>query len=357
MQPILLLAFVAVASCGSLGWRTEGNFQSPDYLSALQRVNRLTPAQQSAQQIGREIQQTQNVIQEGLGSDRVIKSDAAQQAAHEVVQQALLARQGQTVEGIQQLEQQQRIAPQNIAQQVTTNEAIDKLQKQLVFQQTVAPVIAATSELGRTLEAAIESQLTIDNVNTQQWGRGRQSDLHSGVFLAKVEQLVDENIIQEIQTEISRQQGQIKQLQQQKILLDQQKQKIQVQLSSVQEDQESRLQLQEVQQQLQRQEEELVNQQLARQLVIQQLQQALFEQQQQLQQDIVGELQSQTWSDRVKRFDRSVGINRFLTLTQRVPSQFRPYGLFESQKSIPWSIYGNSWSRSGTYSPRTTWVA
>lgn len=69
-----------------------------------------------------------------------------------------------------------------------------------MFQQTVAPVIAATSQLERTLEAAIESQLTLDNVNAQQWGRGRQSDLQSGVFLAKVEQLVGENIIQEIQT-------------------------------------------------------------------------------------------------------------------------------------------------------------
>lgn len=49
----------------------------------------------------------------------MIKSDVAQQVAQEVVGQALLARQGQTIEGIQELEQQQRITPQNIVERVT----------------------------------------------------------------------------------------------------------------------------------------------------------------------------------------------------------------------------------------------
>lgn len=70
----------------------------------------------------------------------------------------------------------------------------------MLLQRTVGPVIAATSQLGRTLEAVIESQLTLDNVGVQQWGRVGRLDLNSRVFLAKVEQLVDENIIQEIQT-------------------------------------------------------------------------------------------------------------------------------------------------------------
>lgn len=115
--------------------------------------------------------------------------------------------------------------------------------------------------------------------------------------------------------------------------------------------------MQEVHQQLQRQQQELINQQLARQLVIQQLQQALFEQQQQLQQDIVGELQSQTWSEGVRRLDQSVGVSRISTLAQRAPSQLRPYGVLESQKWNPWSIYGNSWLQSGSNSPRTAWVS
>ncbi|MCC9090736.1 hypothetical protein, partial [Bacillus pumilus] len=261
----------------------------------------------------------------------MIKSDVAQQAAREVVEQALLARQGQTIEGIQELEQQQRITPQNIAERIATHEAIDKLHNQLLFQRNVGPVIAATSQLGRTLEAAIESQLTLDNVDVQQWGRVGQSDLNSGVFLAKVEQLVDENIIQEIQTEISRQQAQIQQLQQQKVLVDQQKQQIQVQLADVQQFGQLRVQLEQVQHQLQRQDEDLICQQLARQLVIQQLQQALIEQQQQLQRDILGELQTQSWKDDSNQMRRGVGVSRISTLAQMVPVQSRQYEALRSQ--------------------------
>ncbi|ENN81641.1 hypothetical protein HUJ04_003792 [Dendroctonus ponderosae] len=353
MQAVFILALLAVASSTPLGWITGDNLQSFQF----GRVNnRFTPAQQSAQQIGREIQQAQNVIEQGLGYDRVIKSDVAQQAAREVVEQALLARQGQTIEGIQDLEQPQRTNPQNIVERIATNEAIDNLQNQLVFQRNIGPVVAATSQLGRTLEAAIESQLTLDNVDVQQWGRVGQSDLNSKVFLAKVEQLVDENIIQEIQTEISRQQAKIQQLQQQKVLVDQQKQQIQVQLIDVQQIGDLGVQLEQVQQQLQRQGEELIGQQLARQLVIQQLQQALIEQQQQLQRDILGELQSESWEDASNQIRRGVGINRISSLAQRVPVS-RQYEDLRTQVWNPYSISGNSWSRFGNDLRRSAWVA
>ncbi|XP_066260888.1 putative uncharacterized protein DDB_G0271606 [Euwallacea similis] len=296
MKSIVFLALLALTNANPLGLNTVGT------LNGLKKVSQFitlgqrngiwqSPAQQASQQIGQEIQQAQIAVQQqgsqyGVGQED-IESVVAQQVAQGVMEQALLARQGQTIEGIQQLQQQllgksscmPTILGQGV-QQEPTLEAIQSLKDQLQYQQRVAPKVVANSQLAKTLEAVIEAQLTSESVGIQQ-------GLNSRDIQTQVQQLIDITNIREIQVEITRQQVNIDQLRVQQQLINQQLIQIQNQravMSQVP-------QLQNVLEGLEQQEQQLINQIFARQLVIQQLQQALWEQQQQLQQDTVQQVQ------------------------------------------------------------------
>ncbi|XP_066145516.1 zinc finger protein 853-like [Euwallacea fornicatus] len=290
MKSIALLAFLALASANPLGLNTVGvlnGLKKVPQFGTLGQGNAIwqSPAQQASQQIAQEIQQAQIAVQQrgfqyGVGQED-IESVAAQQVAQGVVEQALLARQGQTIEGIQQLQQQllgkSSWVPTTMGYgiQEPTLGAIQSLKNQLRYQQRVAPQIVASSQLARTLETVIDAQLTSESVGIQQ---GLKGDIQT-----QVQQLIDITNIKEIQVEITRQQVIIDQLRVQQQLVNQQLVQMQSQRGVVLQVP----QLQNALEGLEQQEQQLMNQILARQLVIQQLQQALWEQQQQLQQDIV----------------------------------------------------------------------
>lgn len=71
------------------------------------------------------------------------------------------------------------------------------------IQQTVAPQIQVSSQLSRTLEAAIQAQLASDRVERQQLVQtgksSRTPGLNSEVFQTRVQRLIDITNVQEIQ--------------------------------------------------------------------------------------------------------------------------------------------------------------
>ncbi|XP_050303289.1 protein elav-like [Anthonomus grandis grandis] len=183
-----------------------------------------------------------------------------------------------------------------------------------------------TTLLSQSLEAAIAAQLVSDNVaigKGQSIGNVRQP---SGVLASRVEQLIDQTNIEEIKIEIINQQIIIKQLLQQKQFISQQLQTILAELVILQQQGASVVQLQQLQQvqhQLQQQEKQIVVSTLARQQVIQQLEQALVEQQLNLQQNVKAEQVQQ-----IQRWSAGPWL-------QRVGQTGPVWG--------PWSTVGNMW--------------
>lgn len=114
-----------------------------------------------------------------------------------MLEQALLARQWQTIQGIQQLQRQ--LGVQGVTggtDQVSTIEAIRNLQNWLQIQQLAAPQILVNSELTQTLETVIRAQLASNNVALNEAGT-RTWNTQS--FQTKVQQLIDISNIKEIE--------------------------------------------------------------------------------------------------------------------------------------------------------------
>lgn len=158
------------------------------------RFRQQSPIQEFRQQTrGAQIVNPQQQDVNSIYTQDALQSAVAEQTAQEVLEQALLARQRQTIQGIQQLQRQLDVqGVTGSTEQVSTIEAIRNLQKWLQIQQLVAPQILVNSELTRTLETVIRAQLTSDNeVGTRT--RNTQA------FQTRVQQLIDISNINEIE--------------------------------------------------------------------------------------------------------------------------------------------------------------
>lgn len=158
------------------------------------RFRQQSPVQEFTQQTrGAQIVNPQQQDVNSIYTQDALQSAVAEQTAQEVLEQALLARQRQTIQGIQQLQRQLDVqGVTGSSEQVFTTEAIRNLQTWLQIQQLVAPQILVNSELTRTLETVIRAQLTSDNeVGTRTW--------NTQAFQTRVQQLIDISNIKEIE--------------------------------------------------------------------------------------------------------------------------------------------------------------
>ncbi|XP_050303288.1 uncharacterized protein LOC126741053 [Anthonomus grandis grandis] len=349
MKTLMLFTLFTWASSVPLGWSPTGNWYNqqpivPGLGSQLQ-WNNLSPAQKASYEIAHQIEVAEaenvNKVQQAqptnwVNGEQWKTNILAHQAAQEVLKNAVEARQGQTVESIvdieKQLQQNVLGVPQPL-EQVVAAKAINGLNKKLQLLQMAKESILPTSQLSQSLEAAIAAQLVSDNVEVEMEHQGHSLGnvrQPSGVFRSRVEQLIDQTNIEEIEMEIVNQLVIIKQLQQQKQFTSQQLEVIVAELVVLQKQGASINQLQQLHQaqlQLQQQEKQLVVNILARQQVVQQLKQALVEQQINLQHNIMAEHAQpiQKWS--VDPWSQSLG--------QNVPSW----------RLSPWSRMGSIWKQ------------
>ncbi|KAH1017537.1 uncharacterized protein LOC109535208 [Dendroctonus ponderosae] len=279
----------------------ENQVRRSDFEGLERQYGKQTVAQELCDRV---TQLVQNLARENASGDVL---SVAQRVADGIKRLILEAKQTKITETIEKLQSQQWKGQLSGGfQGIRTAAAIraiehlrEKLQKTEQEKQTV--VTSSLENLRKTLQVVIETQLTAERCQKSLTGVTQLSNivdrkLISGAteltptgFLAKIQKLVIQFCIQDIQKEIAHVQQSIPQVQQQQQLVSEQRCAIQLQVVVLQQrgDIELAQRLQSTEEQLARKEEELVEQQVACSVIAENLQEAATENELQLQKETV----------------------------------------------------------------------
>ncbi|KAF7282211.1 hypothetical protein GWI33_003011 [Rhynchophorus ferrugineus] len=114
-----------------------------------------------------------------------------------------------------------------------TARAVSELRQELREKPERLDEIRRVDQLKDTLEAAIEAQLTTDNVESLTGPFSKTADQDNIVFEARIKKLIDRCTIADIQTELTKQHKIIRQLEEQERFLEQEKQQLEAQKTIV----------------------------------------------------------------------------------------------------------------------------
>uniref|UniRef100_A0AAR5P710 Uncharacterized protein n=1 Tax=Dendroctonus ponderosae TaxID=77166 RepID=A0AAR5P710_DENPD len=279
----------------------ENQVRRSDFEGLERQYGKQTVAQELCDRVA---QLVQNLARENASGDVL---SVAQRVADGIKRLILEAKQTKITETIEKLQSQQWKGQLSGGfQEIRTAATIraiehlrEKLQKTEQEKETV--VTSSLENLRKTLQVVIETQLTAERCQKSLTGVTQLSNivdrkLISGAteltptgFLAKIQKLVIQFCIQDIQKEIAHVQQSIPQVQQQQQLVSEQRCAIQLQVVVLQQrgDIELAQRLQSTEEQLARKEEELVEQQVACSVIAENLQEAATENELQLQKETV----------------------------------------------------------------------
>ncbi|KAF7282210.1 hypothetical protein GWI33_003010 [Rhynchophorus ferrugineus] len=149
--------------------------------------------------------------------------------------------------------------------------------------------IRRIGQLKDTLGAAIEAQLTTDNVDRLVGRFTKTADQDNGIFEARIKKLIDKFTIVDIQVELTKQHKIIRQLVEQEEFLEQQKQQLEAQKSIVSERGTSVPveKLRVAEERIKEEQKYLTSEKYARYLVIKMLRGKLFEEEDKLTRDSI----------------------------------------------------------------------